>query len=103
MAGAAAGADDNDLADTDFNLYSDGNEIYLTYQEATEQLTKETAALKELTKHTGLRTAKYDAETEKFTSAEEVTEKNSDVYAFRPKTGIRRRTGSNCLGRKHRQ
>ena len=80
--------DDNDLADIDFNLYSDGNEIYLTYQEATEQLTKETAALKELTKHTGLRTAKYDAETEKFTSAEEVTEKNSDVYAFRPKTGI---------------
>ena len=80
--------DDNNLADIDFNLYSDGNEIYLTYQEATEQLTKETAALKELTKHTGLRTAKYDAETEKFTSAEEVTEKNSDVYAFRPKTGI---------------
>ena len=80
--------DDNNLADIDFNLYTDGNEIYLTYQEATEKLTQETAALNELTKHTVLRTAKYDAETEKFTSAEEVTEKNSDVYAFRPKTGI---------------
>ena len=82
-----ASVDDNDLADISFQLYSDGQEIYLSYQEAKEKLTEETSSLKELTKHTSLKSVKFDTSEMKFTEGEKVSEE-TEVYSFRPQTAV---------------
>lgn len=77
--------DNNELADIRFQLYSDGNNIYLTYQEAVEKLTEKTSALNELLKHTQLRVAEFDMEAESFRESTALTEAESVVYASNAK------------------
>ena len=80
--------DSNSLADIDFHLYSDGKNIYLTYQEAVEKLTEETAGLSELLKHTQLRTTEFDMETECFCESTALTPEEGFVYASDPKYAV---------------
>ena len=80
--------DSNELADIAFHLYSDGEKIYLTYQEAVEKLTEETAGLSELLKHTQLRETEFDMATESFRESTALTPEEGFVYASDPKYAV---------------
>ena len=81
--------DSNDQADVSFNLYTDGSEIYLTYQEANQVFTEDVSANPEA--YFGsleIVTARFDRTFGAFTDFAKATQGQQQRYNSQPDTAV---------------